>query len=68
MYKMAQHRWSGTTDPMITEREVLNGALSREAAEAGIVLLKNDGVLPLAAGCRVALLGSGAARTVKGCE
>ena len=66
MYKMAQHRWSGTTDPTITEREVLNGALSREAAEAGIVLLKNDGVLPLASGSRIALLGSGAARTVKG--
>ena len=63
---MAQNKWSGTTDPMITEREVLNGALSREAAEAGIVLLKNDGVLPLASGSRIALLGAGAAKTVKG--
>lgn len=50
-----------------TPREKENRALSRMAAEEGIVLLKNEnGVLPLAAGSRIALYGRGARKTVKG--
>ncbi len=41
-------------------------ALSEEAAGEGIVLLKNDGVLPLASGARVALFGKATFDYVKG--
>lgn len=42
-------------------------ALSRQAAEEGMVLLKNDGgLLPLAPGSRVALFGKGSFDYVKG--
>ncbi len=42
-------------------------ALSRQAAQEGMVLLKNQGgLLPLAPGCRVALFGKGSFDYVKG--
>ena len=42
-------------------------ALSRQAAQEGMVLLKNDGpLLPLAIGSRVALFGKGSFDYVKG--
>lgn len=41
-------------------------ALSKQAAEEAIVLLKNDGVLPLAKGKRLALFGKGTIDYVKG--
>ena len=42
-------------------------ALSKEAAEEGMVLLKNDkGLLPLRAGSRIALFGKGTFDYVKG--
>ncbi len=49
----------------VTERERKNKALAFEAAAEGIVLLENDGVLPLKPG-RLALFGAGAAYTIQG--
>ena len=57
---------SGTRDPAPSPREQENAALARQAAAAGIVLLKNRGVLPLNPGAPVALFGAGAGRTAKG--
>lgn len=49
----------------VTEREVKNKALAFEAAAEGIVLLENDGTLPIKPG-RLALFGAGAAYTIQG--
>ncbi len=48
-----------------TQRELENRRIAYEAACEGIVLLKNDGVLPLKTK-KVALYGPGAAMTIKG--
>ncbi|MBS6195061.1 MAG: glycoside hydrolase family 3 C-terminal domain-containing protein [Clostridiales bacterium] len=58
--------YSGTTNPAVSEREAKNRVIARKAAAEGIVLMKNDGVLPLKKGCKVALFGGGAGRTIKG--
>lgn len=57
---------SGTQNPQPSNRELEHGRLARYAAAEGIVLLKNDGVLPLKASMPIALLGGGADKTVKG--
>ncbi len=57
---------SGTQQSGFSEREKAHALLARRAAAAGIVLLKNTGVLPLDPAAPVALFGSGASRTVKG--
>ena len=48
-----------------SERERKHKALARRAAAEGIVLLKNDGVLPMQPG-KIALYGPGSRMTVKG--
>lgn len=56
-----------TTNPGISEREKRNMERSRKIASQGMVLLENDGVLPLPGSTKkVALYGNGARRTVKG--
>lgn len=57
---------SGTLNPQPSAREIAHGRLAKTLAQEGIVLLKNDGLLPLTAPVSVALLGSGAGKTVKG--
>ncbi len=49
----------------VTSLEAENARVAYEAALEGIVLLENEGVLPLAPG-RVALYGAGAGMTIKG--
>ena len=56
---------TGTLNPGLSERERKHAALARRIAADGCVLLKNEGLLPLRK-VPVALLGSGAVKTVKG--
>lgn len=55
----------GTKDPKISLREQKHAYLARSIAAEGMVLMKNDGLLPLS-NAPVALLGNGAVMTVKG--
>ncbi len=57
---------SGTKNQESSKRELAHGALARKLAAEGMVLLKNEGLLPLSLSTPIALLGSGAAKTVKG--
>lgn len=57
---------SGTTNGEISKREALHSCLARKLAAEGMVLLKNDGILPLDYKTPIALLGNGADKTVKG--
>ncbi len=47
-------------------REIAHARLARKAAAEGMVLLKNEGLLPLRDSVPLALFGGGAVRTVKG--
>lgn len=67
MRTMKKGTMTGTTQVEVTEREKAHAALSRKAASAGMVLLKNEGaILPLDKTKPVALYGSGAYKTIKG--
>lgn len=55
-----------TDNPMITQREISHTAFSRAAAGECMVLLENDGTLPVSAPGKLALYGNGARRTVRG--
>ena len=60
-------RFYATTSPEMSEREKKNMELVRKCAPQGMVLLENNGLLPLNnLPKRIALYGSGARRTVKG--
>lgn len=65
---MKKSKWvhSGTLDNKPSKREVLHSRFARKAAAEGIVLLKNEGILPLGSSWPIALLGNGARKTVKG--
>ena len=54
------------TSPEVTEREKLNQMRVRAIAGDCMVLLENDGTLPLKERGKIALYGNGARATVKG--
>ena len=50
----------------ISEREIKNSAVSQYIATQGMVLLENNGALPIAKSGPIALFGGGAVKTIKG--
>ena len=66
MRSLLTFKRSGSQDTAVTERELRNRSAARQAAAGGMVLLKNEGLLPLAADTCLALFGSGAGHTIKG--
>ena len=62
---MAKFRVYGAATKEESAREREHRALARRAAAEGIVLLENDGALPIKPG-KIALYGAGARMTVKG--
>lgn len=62
---MAKFRLFGRPTDEVSERELEHRQLARTVAAEGMVLLKNDGVLPLRSK-KIALFGAGARMTVKG--
>lgn len=64
--KMKNQIRSGVQETSISKREQIQSMLARRLAAEGMVLLKNDGLLPLAPSTSLALFGGGADKTVKG--
>ena len=62
---MHKYRYFGVNTPEISQREIEHRALAHTLAAEGMVLLKNDGALPLGPKA-VALYGGGSRLTVKG--
>lgn len=63
---MNEKNYGGTRDAAFSERELRHAALARKLAAEGMVLLKNENILPLDVSRPIALLGTGAVKTVKG--
>lgn len=64
--KRVARTFSGSRSNRVSVREIENRKVARKAAAQGIVLLKNEGVLPLKRGCKIASFGGGTAKTIKG--
>jgi len=64
--KRKVRNYSGLMSGEVTQREIDHRKLARKVAAESIVLMKNDGALPIAAGRTVALYGNGAAHIIKG--
>ena len=65
-FKKRIRTYSGTKGSAPSKREQANRQVARKAAAEGMVLLMNEGVLPLKADAKVALFGGGAVSTIKG--
>ena len=61
-----RRNFSGTLLQSPSAREITHGKLARKLAARGIVLLKNEALLPFKENEKIALLGAGAVKTVKG--
>ena len=59
-------KYPGQTDLNVTPREENLRAVARKAAAEGMVLLENNGILPLKENAALALFGRGARYTIKG--
>lgn len=57
---------TGITDEAVRDYEPISRKVAREAAADGMVLLKNDGILPIDQVTKVALYGFGAVCLIKG--
>lgn len=66
MRKIKQIRFAGSQSDRETEIERIYRSLSAKAAAEGMVLLKNEGMLPLKERGKIALFGAGARHTVTG--
>ncbi|MCI8299520.1 MAG: glycoside hydrolase [Lachnospiraceae bacterium] len=64
-FPAGQTAFAATTSNEVSEREKQNAALAREAGAESMVLLENNGVLPVSSK-KLALFGGGAVRTVRG--
>ena len=62
---MGKFRLFGLQTDEISDREIKHRKLAREVASEGMVLLKNEGILPLQPQ-KIALYGAGARMTVRG--
>lgn len=58
--------YSGSKSTEVSARELENRKVARAAAAEGIVLMKNDGVLPIKKGQTAALYGNGVSHFIKG--
>jgi len=57
---------AASSSPEVSQRETENAEISQYIATQGMVLLENDGALPIAKGGPIALFGGGAVKTIKG--
>lgn len=57
------NKYYGSKPGTITSQELEHTQIVREVAARGMVLMENDGVLPLKSGTKIALYGSGAKNT-----
>ncbi|WP_310604290.1 glycoside hydrolase family 3 protein [Anaerosporobacter sp.] len=64
--KIKEAKLSGTEQQIERSYETAHKVIAQKAAEEGMVLLKNDGILPLQKGMTISLYGSGARQTKKG--
>ena len=58
--------FAATTSPEVSQREKENADFTYEAATQGMVLMENNGVLPIAKSGKIALFGPAARLTVRG--
>lgn len=63
---MKKYRYFSNKTSEETKRELDNRALAREICGEGIVLLENNGILPISTDKKIALYGAGGRMTVKG--